>query len=207
MQTKERGPNAAGRARQQGEMDMVDGSSDNYREAFMEIAHTLEQHANAMANIHDSLDQLTARLDSIEQRSESSTADDEQAFWERLENAAPGERLDFSDLDPAQVDRMLKQLNFPKPRNAPEFDLGPHVQVDVNMWWGPFGEVRIFFDPIAVANYDRAVTFTNLIAVGVPIPAAGIVAGVMRIMVAVASENGLIVWVQLPSLVHTPLPA
>jgi hypothetical protein len=138
----------------------------------------------------------------------------EQNLWERLERASPGQMVDLSDFDPRVVETLLQQVAalkrrqlLARPRDGEFFDLGPHVNVKVNMWWGPFGEVKIKFDRVAVDNYDRAITFVNLVAVGVPVAVAGIVAGVIRIMVAVASENGLIVWVQVPSLIHTPLPA
>jgi hypothetical protein len=138
----------------------------------------------------------------------------EQDLLERLKRAYPGQMVDLSDFDPRVVETLLQQVAesnrrqfLARPRDGEFFDLGPHVDVKVNMWWGPFGEVKIQFDRVAVDNYDRAITFVNLVAVGVPVPVAGIVAGVIRIMVAVASENGLIVWVQVPSLIHTPLPA
>jgi hypothetical protein len=120
--------------------------------------------------------------------------------------APPGELLDMSDVGPVEMQRVVQPMIQAGPRKE-EFDLGPHVTVKLNMLWGPFGMAEIRFDRIAVDNADRAFTVTNLVRVGVPFPVAVIIAGAITMIKQMASENGVIAFVQLPSLVHWYLPA
>jgi hypothetical protein len=134
-----------------------------------------------------------------------------EVLWEMLQQACPGEQLDLSNYRPKYVDDLMGHLDDlgtePPEKRGDEFDLGPHVKVRVNMWFGPFGEVRVYFDKVAIDNYPLAVNYTNLVNVGVPAAVAGIIVGAISILAKTASEKGLIIWVQVPSLVFFPLPA
>lgn len=169
-----------------------------------------------LTNIENEISQLAQMLRDRAPSSQTPGRLTSEEITARLDQAHPGALVDFSDFHPREVESVAQQLmKSSDERSLQEsrardlnWDLGPHVQVNVKQWWwSPLGLAEIRFDREACDSYDRAITFPNLLAVGVPIPVAGIVAGVIRIAVAVASRNGLIIFVQLPSLVHWYLPA
>jgi len=131
---------------------------------------------------------------------------------EQIANAQPGERLDFSKVDPGilrAAHHVLKQRmsRQDKPRDD-ETDWGQYIHSHVD-WWDPWhivGLATVELEHEAVQAFDRAITLPHLLAVGVPAPVAAIVAGVVWMLKDLDAGNGINMYVQVPSLVHWWLP-
>jgi hypothetical protein len=82
-----------------------------------------------------------------------------------------------------------------------EFSLGPHVQVEPQFWG-----VRIYLDHEACQAQDEAFSLPNLIAVGIPLPVAGIIFAAKNMILANDRGNGVYAFVTWAG-VHWFLPA
>jgi len=133
-------------------------------------------------------------------------------LWEMILTAEPGSQLDVSKIDPQSAVKATAQLTQTHqqaaPREREDFSLGDHVTAHID-WWGPFagvfGMARIEIDQVALDTVG-AITIPALTALGVSVVIAGIIVAALAIIRATSGGNGVIVYVQIPSLVHYYVP-
>lgn len=116
------------------------------------------------------------------------TSDD---LLRQIRQTGPGDALDFSELPADEVKRAVSGLT-PTRAMASVNSLGPHVSV-ATFWWGV--QVDVDHEGMAALQAAGGALAGMLTALGVPVFAAVIIAGVLAIWSAFDRGNGVIFYV------------
>ncbi|MEZ4861010.1 MAG: hypothetical protein R3C14_06885 [Caldilineaceae bacterium] len=126
----------------------------------------------------------------------------ESDLLDALKMAKPGERLEFGEVSPYQMEAAVRKLSVPAgAQNSDQqngviardpIDLGNHVS-QVSYWWGV--RVEVDHEGMQALAAGGAATATLLTAIGVTALVAGIIAGVIGIWSAFDRGNGVIFFV------------